>query len=257
MEAVKNLGAIGPAARSVSPMLASFLTNEITAPPGNLASNDQNETDKLAERLKGSGRLPPKGPPGSEQFALSNDGIITWLPFATPRHSDSEQFVRSNIVERPNSRPPIRAVEPIALKLPPSPSVKTVTYGNTPIRMNVPTDRQFRDAVADALVKIGEISDATAPALEGMLQPEGPNRAALAVAMWQRNLEDSTAQRYIVATMRSDDWLHRMRAARLLGEAGTNAAVFLPELRRLLEDSELLVRKCATSAVERVSPPLP
>ncbi len=231
VEAVKALGAIGPAARSVSPKLASFLTNDVTTTQAkNSESASQDDTDQLASFLKNAGRLPPKGNPVSEQSALSN------------------------ILRHVSAWPPSNAVTPFALKLPPGSVVSSVvTYGNPPTRLTVPNDRQFRDAVADALVKIGELSDATTPALERMLQPEGPNRATLAVAMWQRNPEDSTAQRYIVGTMRSDDWLHRMRAARLLGEAGTNAAVFLPELRRLLEDSELLVRKSATSAVERVT----
>ena len=226
-EAVKTLGAIGPTARSVSPKLASFLTNDLGAASARTAESvGQNDFDGLAERLRVLGGLPPKAIPVSGQpSASSRVGLLKLEP-----------------------------PDPLALK----PSAGPVlSYGNPSPPMLISSDRKFRGAVADALVRIGEIPNEAAPALERMLQSEGPNRAALALAMWQRNPEDATVQRYVIATLTSDDWLHRMRATRLLGEVGTNAAVFLPELRRLLEDSQLLVRRCATSTVDRISATTP
>lgn len=261
-EAVKTLGEIGPAAGLASPILSSLLMENTVEPQTAIIAGgaskgvDENRVDVQVRIVSMLGTLPSKEyssatppPPRGQQVSESvlPSHRVEPLALEAPRSgvvTYSVPFTPRTISASPGTR-----------------SAKTSQMLSRAIRTNtsvvVPNDRRFKALVANALLRIGGIPDEAAPAVERLLASEGTDRIALAVALWRRNPNDRNIQRHVIASLKSDDWLQRMSAARLLGEAGTNAAVFLPELRRLLEDSQLFVRRGATSAVERINPKTP
>jgi len=123
---------------------------------------------------------------------------------------------------------------------------------------DVPDASDIRSLAAEALAKIGATPGEVTSQLRQLPGSEGDTtRAVLAVAVWRSDQDDPARQAMVSEALSASDWGVRLRVTRLLSDLGTNAAVFLPELRQLLFDPESVVRFCATSAVRRVSPPEP
>jgi hypothetical protein len=97
------------------------------------------------------------------------------------------------------------------------------------------TNRVLPFAAARALAEIGVVPDEAVPTLLSM--KGGTNsleRSAATLAMWRRDQSDPDLRAQVVESLHSSN-----RGAVLLSLArmGTNAAVFLPEVRRMVDDS--------------------
>jgi hypothetical protein len=243
--AIEALGALGPAANRAAPALAALL-NEQSSPLSDPVSRSTAarvgtsglaigsckwEVRQLAEQRAPSPQIVPNSPetsgdPRLEVGPLSHFGEDTLsVPMSSRQHWSL---------------------------VPPRPSAPSTSP------QGAPDASEIRSLAAEALAKIGATPSEITSQLRQVPGSEGDTtRAALAVAVWQSNRDDPARQAMVIEALRSGDWGVRLRATRLLSDLGTNAVVFLPELRRLLLDPESVVRFCATTAVRRVSPPEP
>jgi hypothetical protein len=109
----------------------------------------------------------------------------------------------------------------------------------------------FRFLAARALAEIGIVPDEVVPALLAMRQ--GTNsweQYAAALALWNRDRQNPDLKADVIAVLRADPGPVMLS----LGRMGTNAAVFLPEVRSFAEAPDPYVNKMAKRTLRLIQP---
>jgi hypothetical protein len=105
---------------------------------------------------------------------------------------------------------------------------------DTTIPSQIGGGQELRVKAARALAAIGTTPEEALPTLMAMTQ--GTNQWArwfASIALWNRDRQNPNLQASVIEGLRSTN---RVGVLICLGQLGTNAAPFLPEIRRLLDD---------------------
>jgi HEAT repeat protein len=277
--AIETLGEMGPAAGRAAPALAALLNEQSSAPTqpvprnpgarvrnsGQQARDCQRIVRQLAElqapivRKLAAKRAPAAVKVSSSPATLGDPGP----ELGPPAHMDDASTASvTGTVSASFSSKQSRVLAPTSPRSlssrQPATLVPSLPWTQSGSPEEVPDASEIRSLAAEALAKIGAaLDDVSSQIRQEPGSEDDTTRTALAVAVWRSDRDNPARQAMVIEALRSSDWGVRLRATRLLSDLGTNAAVFLPELRRLLLDPESVVRLCAMTAVRRVSPPEP